>query len=113
MKNNSFKGYDELNVFVAYVVLILRMEIDLQEKSLEFYTFLKEKGGAAVQLYFGQIIEYSYSIYLTKIEELDAEIAELEEAKSFGTVFEKKKLKQRYEDLIAKLTLLSPPIALD
>ena len=47
------------------------------------------------------------------IEELDAEIAELEEAKSFGTVFEKKKLKQRYEDLIAKLTLLSPPIPLD
>jgi hypothetical protein len=66
-----------------------------------------------VQLYFGQIIEYSNSIYLAKIEELDAEIAELEEAKSFGTVFEKKKLKQRYEDLIAKLTLLSPPIPLD
>ena len=113
LKNNSFKGYDELNVFVAYVVLILRMEIDLQEKSLEFYTLLKEKGGAAVQLYFGQIIEYSNSIYLAKIEELDAEIAELEEAKSFGTVFEKKKLKQRYEDLIANLTLLSPPIPLD
>ena len=90
------------------------MEIDLQEKSLEFYTLLKEKGGAAVQLYFGQIIEYSNSIYLTKIEELDAEIAELEEAKSFGTVFEKKKLKQRYEDLIANLTLLSPaPVAID
>ena len=113
LKNNSLKGYDELNVFVAYVLLILRMEIDLQEKSLEFYTLLKEKGGAAVQLYFGQIIEYSNSIYLTKIEELDAEIAELEEAKSFGTVFEKKKLKQRYEDLIANLTLLSPPIPLD
>jgi aminopeptidase N len=114
LKNNSFKGYDELNVFVAYVVLILRMEIDLQEKSLEFYTLLKEKGGAAVQLYFGQIIEYSNSIYLAKVEELDAEIAELEEAKSFGAVFEKKKLKQRYEDLIAKLTLLSPePVAID
>ena len=114
LKNNSFKGYDELNVFVAYVVLLLRMEIDLQEKSLEFYTFLKEKGGAAVQLYFGQIIEYSNSIYLAKVEELDAEIAELEEAKSFGAVFEKKKLKQRYEDLIAKLTLLSPaPVAID
>ena len=114
LRNNSFKGYDELNVFVAYVVLILRMEIDLQEKSLEFYTFLKEKGGAAVQLYFGQIIEYSNSIYLAKVEELDAEIAELEEAKSFGAVFEKKKLKQRYEDLIAKLTLLSPvPVAID
>ena len=66
-----------------------------------------------MQLYFGQIIEYSNSIYLAKIEELDAEIAELEEAKSFGTVFEKKKLKQRYEDLIANLTLLSPPIPLD
>lgn len=43
-----------------------------------------------MQLYFGQIIEYSNSIYLSKIEELDAEIAELEEAKSFGTVFEKR-----------------------
>ena len=113
LKNNSLKGYDELNVFVAYVVLILRMEIDLQEKSLEFYSFLNEKGGAAVQLYFGQIIEYSNSIYLAKIEELDAEIAELEEAKSFGTVFEKKKLKQRYEDLIANLTLLSPPVGME
>ena len=113
LKNNSLKGYDELNVFVAYVVCILRMEIDLQEKSLGLYMLLKEKGGSSFKLYFGQIIEYTNSIYTAKIEKLNTEIAELEEAKSFTAVFEKKQLKQRYEDLIAKLTLLSPPRSLD
>ena len=113
LKNNSLKGYDELNVFVAYVVCILRMGIDLQEKSLGLYMLLKEKGGSSFKLYFGQIIEYTNSIYTAKIEKLNTEIAELEEAKSFTAVFEKKQLKQRYEDLIAKLTLLSPPRSLD
>ena len=73
----------------------------------------KEKDGSAVQMYFGQVIDYCNYIYQGNIDALNAEIAELEEAKSFGTVFEKKRLKQRYEDLIANLTLLSPPIPLE
>ena len=113
IKNEKLKGYDQLNIFIPYVVWVLRMNIDLQEKSQEIYSLMKTKGGSAVQMYFDQVIEYSNSIYQEKIDGLAAEIAELEEAKSFGAVFEKKKLKQRYEDLIANLTLLSPPLPME
>lgn len=113
LTNNSLKGYDEFNVFIPYVVWVLRMGIDLQEKSLAIFSQLKEKGGSAVQMYFGQVVDYSNSVYQGNIDALNAEISELEEAKSFGIVFEKKRLKQRYEDLIVNLTMLSPPRSLD
>ena len=70
------------------------MGIDLQEKSLAIFSQLKEKGGSAVQMYFGQVVDYSNSVYQRNIDALNAEISELEEAKSFGIVFEKKRLKQ-------------------
>lgn len=113
LKNYKLKGNDQLNIFIPYVMWVLRMEIDLQEKSQEIYLDMKIRGGESVQLYFDQVIEYSNSIYREKIDGLAAEITELEEAKSFASVFEKKRLKQRYEDLIANLILLSPPRLMD
>ena len=42
------------------------------------------------------------------VNALEMEIAELEEGKSFAKADEKKRLKQRYEDLIQNLMPLAP-----
>lgn len=108
MKNRTLQGYDELQVMFSYVVYINRMEIDLQEKSHNMFVYLNENANSFTKMYFSQAVEYTLPNYYEKISGLDIEIAELEAAKAFGQADDKKKLKQRYEDLIANLTSLIP-----
>ncbi len=102
----NYKGYDELRIVLGYAVYIMRMEIDQQEKSHAIYTFLNEHGGGTVKSYLSRIVQYNIGTYQEKVNELDMEIAQLEEAKSFGQADEKKVIKQRYEDLINNLSTL-------
>jgi aminopeptidase N len=106
LKSGTLKGYEELRVMFAYVVYIIRMDIDLQEKSHNMFVYLNENGNNYTKMYFSRAVEYTMSTFYEKISGLDAEIAELEAAKAFGQADDKKKLKQRYEDLIANLTPL-------
>lgn len=108
MKNRTLQGYDELQVMFSYVGYINRMEIDLQEKSHNMFVYLNENANSFTKMYFSQAVEYTLPNYYEKISGLDIEIAELEAAKAFGQADDKKRLKQRYEDLIANLTLLIP-----
>jgi predicted nuclease with TOPRIM domain len=100
------KGYDELRLVIGYAVYLMRMDIDLQEKSHAIFAMLNEKGGSNVKMYLSRIIEYNINTYGEKINELDMEIAQLEEAKAFGQADDKKRIKQRYEDLINNLSTL-------
>jgi aminopeptidase N len=102
----SYKGYDELRIVLGYAVYIMRMEIDQQEKSHAIYTYLNEHGGGTLKTYLSRIVQYNIATYQEKVNELDMEIAQLEEAKSFGQADEKKVIKQRYEDLINNLSTL-------
>ena len=102
----NHKGYEELRVVIGYAVYIMRMTIDLQEKSHAIYSYLNEKGGSNVKMYLSRIIDYNLTTYREKVNELDMEIAQLEEAKSYGQADEKKRMKQRYEDLINNLSTL-------
>jgi aminopeptidase N len=104
LKSGTLKGYDELRVMFAYVVYMIRMDIDLQEKSHSVFSYLNENGGNYTKMYLSRAIEYSMSTFQEKINALEMEIAELEAAKSFGQADEKKRIKQRYEDLISNLT---------
>ena len=106
LKNGTLKGYEELRVMFAYVVYVIRMDIDLQEKSHNMLVYLNENGNNYTKMYFSRAVEYAMSAFYEKVNGLDAEIAELEAAKAFGQADDKKKLKQRYEDLIANLTSL-------
>ena len=82
------------------------MDIDLQEKSHNMFVYLNENGNNYTKMYFSRAVEYTMSTFYEKVNSLDMEIAELEAAKAFGQADDKKKLKQRYEDLIANLTPL-------
>ena len=106
INEGKLKGYDELRLVIGYAVYILRMDIDLQEKSHAIFAMLNEKGGSNVKMYLSRIIEYNINTYGEKINELDMEIAQLEEAKAFGQADDKKRIKQRYEDLINNLSTL-------
>jgi len=106
LKNGTLKGYEELRVMFAYVVYVIRMDIDLQEKSHNMLVYLNENGNNYTKMYFSRAVEYVMSAFYEKVNGLDAEIAELEASKAFGQADDKKKLKQRYEDLIANLTSL-------
>jgi hypothetical protein len=106
INEGKLKGYDELRVVIGYAVYILRMDIDLQEKSHAIFAMLNEKGGSSVKMYLSRIIEYNINTYSEKVNELDMEIAQLEEAKAFGQADDKKRIKQRYEDLINNLSTL-------
>ena len=106
LKSGTLKGYEELRVMFAYVVYIIRMDLDLQEKSHNMFVYLNESGNNYTKMYFSRAVEYVMSTFYEKISGLDAEIAELEAAKAFGQADDKKKLKQRYEDLITNLTPL-------
>ena len=106
LKSGTLKGYEELRVMFAYVVYVIRMDIDLQEKSHNMFVYLNENGNNYTKMYFSRAVEYTMSTFYEKVNALDMEIAELEAAKAFGQADDKKKLKQRYEDLIANLTPL-------
>jgi predicted nuclease with TOPRIM domain len=82
------------------------MDIDLIEKSHGIYSYVNEKGGSTVKMYLSRIIDYNMNSYREKVNELDMEIAQLEEAKAFGQADDKKRIKQRYEDLINNLSTL-------
>jgi aminopeptidase N len=106
ISEGQLKGYDELRVVIGYAVYILRMDIDLQEKSHAIYSMLNEKGGANLKMYLSRIVDFNMNTYREKVNELEMEIAQLEEAKAFGQADDKKRLKQRYEDLINNLSTL-------
>jgi len=106
INEGKLKGFDELRLVIAYAVYIMRMDIDLQEKSHTIYTMLNEKGGSSVKMYLSRIIDYNMNSYREKVNQLDMEIAQLEEAKAFGQADDKKRIKQRYEDLINNLSTL-------
>jgi len=106
LKSGTLKGFDELRVMFAYVVYVIRMDIDQQEKTHNMFVYLNENGNNNTKMYFSRAVEYTMSTYYEKVNELEAEIAELEAAKTFGQADDKKRLKQRYEDLIANLTSL-------
>ena len=106
LKSGTLKGYEELRVMFAYVVYVIRMDIDLQEKTHNMFVYLNENGNNYTKMYFSRAVEYTMSTYYEKVNALDMEIAELEATKAFGQADDKKKLKQRYEDLIANLTPL-------
>jgi FtsZ-binding cell division protein ZapB len=55
-----------------------------------------------------QAVQFNIQNYMELVNALDMEIAELEEGKSFAKADEKKRLKQRYEDLIQNLMPLAP-----
>ena len=106
IKEGKLKGYDELRLVIAYAVYVMRMDIDLIEKSHGIYSYVNEKGGSTVKMYLSRIIDYNMNSYREKVNELDMEIAQLEEAKAFGQADDKKRVKQRYEDLINNLSTL-------
>ena len=106
LKSGTLKGYEELRVMFAYVVYVIRMDIDLHEKTHNMFVYLNENGNNYTKMYFSRAVEYTMSTFYEKVNALDMEIAELEAAKAFGQADDKKKLKQRYEDLIANLTPL-------
>jgi predicted nuclease with TOPRIM domain len=55
-----------------------------------------------------QAVQFNIQNYLELVNSMEMEIAELEEGKSFAKADEKKRLKQRYDDLIQNLMPLAP-----
>jgi aminopeptidase N len=101
--HSDFKGYDELRTMISYAVYIMRMNIDLQEKSHAVYIHYNEVGGDLTKYWVKQAIQFNLQNYMQLVNSLEMEIAELEEGKSFAKADEKKRIKQRYEDLIQNL----------
>jgi aminopeptidase N len=104
------KGEDELNAMVSYTLFIIRQEIDLQEKSLAVYSYLNDVGNQYTKMWLSRAVNYTIENYTEKSNNLESEIAEAEMAKNTQLVAEKKRLKQRYDDLI---TNLSPMVVVE
>jgi hypothetical protein len=98
------KGEDELNAMVSYTLFIIRQEIDLQEKSLAVYSYLNDVGNEYTKRWLSSAVNYTIENYTEKSNNLESEIAEAEMAKNTQLVIEKKRLKQRYDDLITNLS---------
>ncbi|MEY4860764.1 MAG: hypothetical protein RL059_463 [Bacteroidota bacterium] len=98
------KGEDELNAMVSYTLFIIRQEIDLQEKSLAVYSYLNDVGNQYTKRWLSSAVNYTIENYTEKSYNLESEIAEAEMAKNTQLVVEKKRLKQRYDDLITNLS---------
>jgi hypothetical protein len=109
IKEGNLKGYDEVRMVFGYAVYVMRMEIDLIEKSHEIFTYLSEKGGSNIKMYLSRIIDYNLNAYREKVNTLEMEITQLEEEKAFGQADDKRRIKQRYEDLINNLSTLVDP----
>jgi hypothetical protein len=98
------KGEDELNAMVSYTLFITRQEIDLQEKSLAVFSYLNDVGNEFTKMWLSRAVKYTIDNYTEKSSVLESEIAEAEMAKNTQLMVEKKKLKQRYDDLITNLS---------
>ncbi len=105
--HSDLKNYDELRAMISYAVYISRMNIDLQEKSHAVYIHYNEVGAKITKYWLVQAIQFNLQNYQEQVNNLEMEIAELEEAKSYAKADEKKRIKQRYEDLIQNLIPLT------
>jgi len=105
--HSDLKGYDELRTMISYAVYIMRMNIDLQEKSHAVYIHYNEVGSDLTKYWVKQAIQFNVQNYMEIVNSLEMEIAELDESKSFAKADEKKRIKQRYEDLIQNLMPLA------
>jgi FtsZ-binding cell division protein ZapB len=92
---------------ISYAVYIMRMNIDLQEKSHAVYIHYNEVGSDLTKYWVKQAIQFNVQNYMEIVNSLEMEIAELDESKSFAKADEKKRIKQRYEDLIQNLMPLA------
>jgi 23S rRNA pseudoU1915 N3-methylase RlmH len=88
---------------ISYAVFIMRVNIDLQEKSHAVYIHYNEVGGDLTKYWVQQAVQFNLQNYMERVNALEMEIAELEEGKAFAKADEKKRIKQRYEDLIQNL----------
>ena len=105
---SDLKGEKALQAMISYAVYIIRMNIDLQEKSHAAYIHYNEVGSELMKYWVQQAVQFNIQNYMELVNALEMEIAELEEGKSFAKADEKKRLKQRYEDLIQNLMPLAP-----
>ena len=105
---SDLKGEKALQAMISYAVYITRMNIDLQEKSHAVYIHYNEVGSELMKYWVQQAVQFNLQNYIELVNALEMEIAELEEGKSFAKADEKKRLKQRYDDLIQNLMPLAP-----
>lgn len=99
VQRKDLKGYEELRAMFSYVVWVIRMSPETLEKSQGILSQLSESKNNYTKMYFSRAVQYMMGNIYERINNLDVEIATLEEAKSFSMADEKKREKHKLEDI--------------
>jgi hypothetical protein len=81
LKGDELKSFDQVGLLNSFTIFITRQEVDAFEKSVEIYSYLKEKGDVYTKMYMPQFMAYLQKIVDDKIAQLQEEIAGFEKSK--------------------------------
>lgn len=107
LKGNRLQGFDQLGVMNSLTYFITRQEPEMINRSFELYSYMSTDGGFYTQMFLPQNIEFLISMFDSKIEELNEEIAAHEKNKDVVYADQARKKQNLYKDLKAKFEPLA------
>lgn len=106
LKGNRLQGFDQLGVMNSLTYFASRQEPEIIDRSFELYSYLSTEGGYYTQMFLQQNVGYLISMFVEKIEELEAEIEAHEKNKDVIYADQARKKQKGYNDLKTKFELL-------
>ena len=107
LKGTILQGFDQLSVMNSLTYFITRQEPEMIDKSFELYTHLNSEGGYYTHMFLPQNITYLISMFDSKIEELDAEIAVHEKNKDAVYADQARRKQKIFKDMKVKFETLA------
>lgn len=107
LKGNRLQGFDQLGVMNSLTYFITRQEPEMIDRSFELYSYMSTDGGFYTQMFLPQNIDYLLSMFDTKIDELNEEIAAHEKNKDVVYADQARKKQNLFKDLKAKFEPLA------
>lgn len=74
LMGDKLKGFDQVGMLNSFTIFLTRQEIDLLEKSVAIYAYLKENGDVYTKMYIPQFTAYFQSFFADKIAQLNEEV---------------------------------------
>ena len=107
LKGTILQGFDQLSVMNSLTYFITRQEPEMMDQSFELYSHLNAEGGYYTKMFIPQNINYLLSMFDSKIEELETEIALHEKNKDAVYADRARKKQKLFKAMKVKFEILA------
>ncbi|MES2800211.1 MAG: M1 family metallopeptidase [Bacteroidota bacterium] len=101
------QGFDQLSMMNSLTYFVSHNDEEIATRSLPLFTKLAASGGHYTKMFLPQNVNYLIGFFTSKIEELNAQIAEFEKSKDALYADQARKKRAVYEGLVTDFTVLA------